>query len=113
MRAPLDQLRHDVEAARKTFRAQARAILRDAYREAESISTAIGTISVDEAFVGWAHHVKAALSAETDDPVRWDLPPRPRPLERVPREEPPEPDPGDADSDENGNGEEEEDDDAS
>lgn len=47
------QMRRDIEDARKRFRGQVRMILRQAYADADSISTAIGEISVDEAYDGW------------------------------------------------------------
>lgn len=58
----LDQLRSDIDIAQKAFRARCRAILREAYQDADSIATAIGTISVDEAFHGWVEQVRERLN---------------------------------------------------
>jgi hypothetical protein len=48
--------------ARHAFRARARQVLFKAYEDAETISSAIGTISVDEAWDAWARQVVEKLA---------------------------------------------------
>lgn len=47
--------------AQRAFRARCRLVLREAYAEADRVSTAIGTISVDEAYTAWVTSVRLML----------------------------------------------------
>lgn len=51
----LEQIKFDLELVRREFRGKARAILQQAYQDAEALSTAIGTISIDEAYTAWVN----------------------------------------------------------
>jgi hypothetical protein len=46
-------LRSELEIAKMAFRARCRSVLRDAYAEADMLSSAIGTVSVEEAYAAW------------------------------------------------------------
>lgn len=52
----------DIEQTRKAFRAKARAVVWDAIRDAELLSTAIGDISVDEAWEAWKKKLIESLN---------------------------------------------------
>jgi hypothetical protein len=62
--AEIVEMRRMIETARKRFRAKARAVLFQAYRDADSISSAIGEVSVDEAFAAWSRELIKRLHSE-------------------------------------------------
>lgn len=60
-----EEIRHlqlQIANARQAFRAKARQVLFKAYEDAESISNAIGEVSVDEAWDAWARQVVEKLA---------------------------------------------------
>ena len=62
----LAEIRRTIEDARKQFRARCRAILKQAYDDADSLSSAVGEISSDQAFEAWAQTLITATCL-------WDL----------------------------------------
>lgn len=61
------EMRTLIEDARKVFRARARAVLFDAYQRADSLSSAIGEVSVDDAFDAWVRELAERLAALRDE----------------------------------------------
>jgi hypothetical protein len=57
----LEDLQEEIKVSQREFRARAREVLFAAYQFADQVSSAIGTISVDEAYDGWADHVRELL----------------------------------------------------